>query len=59
MPEPAKRVAVVGIKRAEAKFQHAVQKRVAAERTVPGLNRELADLKREADALEREASGGR
>lgn len=57
MPEPAKRVAFVGLKRAEEQFKKHVEKRVVAERAVPELRRELEEAERDARALEREVVG--
>jgi hypothetical protein len=58
MPEPAKRVAILGTKRAEKTFQRTIRERVTAERTVPRVTRELQELDRRAEELAREADGG-
>ena len=58
MPEPAKRVAVVGLKKGEKDFARYVRKRLEAERTTPRLVEDARALEREAEQLLREARGG-
>lgn len=58
MPEPAKRVAVVGLKKVEAEFGRYVRKRLEAERSAPRLVDDMRQLEREAEQLLKEARGG-
>ena len=58
MPDPNKRVAGLGVKKADADFDAYVRTRVVAERSGGDLERELRDLEREASDLEKAARGG-
>lgn len=54
MPEPSKRVVLLGVPAIEKKFRRMVSQRVLAEEEAKELDREAQDLAREAERDERE-----
>lgn len=57
MPEPSKRVAVHGLKRAEQEYGHYVRKRLEAERSTGSLATRMRELDKQIDEILR-AEGG-
>lgn len=58
MPEPSKRVAVHGLKRAEKEFERYVRKRLESERSTGSLATRMRELDKQLDQVLREGQRG-